>query len=129
MTKFSFAPEVARRPIDPRNAVVFRLEECPPSRKYPEAVKKWESRTAWGVALNRPRRMPGPVRILMEFEDERGRLLNDDLITPILELLDKHRIIDGNHRTVVREVTARFAHIGGVRVTIKSAMDIERRTA
>jgi hypothetical protein len=126
--KMHFAPEVDRRPINTRSAVVFRLE-CPPSRRYPDAVKRWETRTAWAVATNKPRRMPGPVRIFLEFEDGLNRCLTDDIITPILELLDKHRIIDGNHRTVVREVGAKFAHIGGVRVTIESALTIERRVA
>lgn len=128
MTRFSFAPEVDRRPIDTRSAVVFRLE-CPPSRKYPEAVKKWEMRTAWAVAQNRPQRMPGPVRIKLEFQEERGRTLSDDIIDPILNLLDRYSIIDANHRTVVREVTARFAHVGDVLVTIESAVTLERRAA
>jgi hypothetical protein len=128
MTRFSFAPEVDRRPIDTRSAVVFRLE-CPPSRKYPDAVKKWETRTAWAVAMNRPQRMPGPVRIQLEFPEERGRTLSDDIIDPILQMLDKYRIIDGNHRTIVRELTARFAHVGDVLVTIESAVSVERRSA
>lgn len=125
MTKFSFAPEVVRRPIKDRGAVTFDLE-YPPSRRNPEAVKAWAQRTTWAVLANRPGRVPGQVHISLQFEERPGRFIHEDFWAPIIDLCAKNHIIDSDHRSVVREVRARWAAVRGVRVTISPAIQFPR---
>jgi hypothetical protein len=128
MTKFSFAPEIVRRPIKDRGAVTFDLE-YPPSRKNPEAVKSWMLRTRWAMLANRPGRVPGQVRIHLQFEERPGRFISDDFMAPIIALCAQHAVIDADHRSVVRELTAKWASVRGVRITIEPVVHIERRAA
>lgn len=128
MTTFSLAPQVERRPISARNAVTFDLE-YPPRATDDEACKGWESRSSWKVAANRPGRVPGPVKMTVVLEEKSHRRIMEDLTQPIINLCVKHLIIDSDSRNTLREVNMRFGHVHGVRVTIESAVTIERRSA
>jgi Holliday junction resolvase RusA-like endonuclease len=56
------------------------------------------------------------------YEEKRGRRDLDNLIKACLDLLVEYKLIDGDHRTVVRAIAASWSEkVIGVRITISPA--------
>jgi len=132
--KFSLdSYKVERRAIAPGGSVTLSMTFPPsvnnlfansncggrfPSKQY----KAWKDENAWALLAGKFSRVAGPVRLLFEVEDKAGRRDIDNLLKAPLDLLVKHNFIDGDHRSVVREITARWVHgVTGVRITISQA--------
>ena len=129
--KFSLETyKVERRAVAPGKSVVLTMTFPPstnnlfangsgggrfPSKQY----KLWQDENAWVLLAGKFARVPGPVRLLYEIEDKAGRRDIDNLLKAPTDLLVKHKFIDGDHRSVVREITARWVPgVTGLRVTI-----------
>ena len=133
--KFSLDVPVEKRAIH-RNGIVIDLE-FPPSvnnlfvngsrgRFTSDKYKDWQTRAGWEIRANKPGRVPGPVKISFVFEERAGRRDLDNLQKAPLDLLVKHGVIDGDHRSIVREINAKWGAVKGVRVTIESVAQVER---
>jgi Holliday junction resolvase RusA-like endonuclease len=91
-------------------------------RYITQQYKDWRTSAGWKLKIDRTPRLPGPVKITLTYEERRGRRDLDNLLKPVLDLLVEHKIIDGDHRTVVREIAASWsAKVQGVRVTVSPA--------
>lgn len=132
VTRFGLDVPVERRAVRARDAVVIDLD-FPPStnnlfangangRYATQGYRDWQTKAGWMLLADRPGRLAGPVRIRLEYEERSGRRDLDNLIKPVLDLLVKHQVIDGDHRTVVREISAKWAPVKGVRITIEQAI-------
>jgi hypothetical protein len=126
--QFSLDVPVEKRRLKDHRAVTFDLA-FPPSARNAESCELWAQRSGWQIVSNRPGRVPGPVRITLLFEERTGRRISQDMIDPIIELCDKFNIIDAAHRTVIREINAKWAHVSGCRITIEPTVTVERRAA
>lgn len=124
--KFGLDVPVEKRRLNNRGPVSFGLE-FPPSARNAEGCRTWAARSGWDVASKRPGRVPGPVFITLQYEERAGRRISQDMIDPIIELLDKFSIIDAAHRAVIRQITAKWADVKGCLVTIEPA--VERKAA
>lgn len=133
MTKFGLDNcRVERRPIADHGAITFDLP-FPPSvnnlfangkagRFTTQSYRDWQTAAGWRLLADKPGRVPGAVKITLQFEEKRGRRDLDNLIKPVLDLLVKHAVIDGDHRMVVRAIDAMWsAAVQGVRVGIEPA--------
>lgn len=132
MTVFSLGkePRVVRGKIGPHDSVTLDLP-FPPSvnnlfangsrGRFPtQQYRDWQSAAGWKLLADRPSRIPGPVRITFQFEEKAGRRDLDNLQKAPLDLLVKHNVIDGDHRSVVRELHASWSStVQGVRITIE----------
>ena len=112
---------VERRPLADRPALSFELDF--PAGSGSAAHADWLTRAGWRLAANRPDRMPGPVTLALHYEERAGRRDLAGLVQPVVDVLVKHGVIDGDHRSVLRSVTAGWGGEGasdvkGVRVTI-----------
>lgn len=89
------------------------------SRVKSPDYRSWIETAGWELILQRPKRLNGPVELEYLVEDAgRGDLGN--LEKPATDLLVTHRIIEGDHRSIVRRITLAWsAEVKGVRVTIK----------
>lgn len=126
--RFSLDVPVEKRWVKDHGNVTFDLA-FPPSARDAEGCQFWAQRSGWQVAANRPGRVPGPVRITLQYEERTGRRISQDMIDPILMLCEKFQIIDSLHRSCIREVSGKWATVHGVRVTIEPATTIERKAA
>lgn len=123
---------IERRPIADREAITLDLA-FPPSvnnlfangskgRFTTQQYKDWQLHAGWKILAERPGRMPGPVKVTLQYEEKTGRRDLDNLIKPVLDLLVKHNVIDGDHRSVVREIGASWSMgVQGVRILIEPA--------
>ena len=95
-----------------------------------QQYKDWQQAAAWKVLADKPGRLPGPVKISLTYEEKHGRRDLDNLIKPVLDLLVKHKVIDGDHRTVVRGITASWSNaVHGVRIEVWPAAAAPARAA
>jgi crossover junction endodeoxyribonuclease RusA len=133
--RFSLDVPVEKRSIH-RSDITIDLE-FPPSvnnlfvngskgRFTSPAYKDWQTRAGWEIIANRPGRVPGPVKVSFIFEDKAGRRDLDNLQKAPLDLLVKHKVIDGDHRSIVREINAKWGGVKGVRIIIQSLSQVER---
>ena len=87
--------------------------------KSPEYVA-WIKEAGWLLATQHPKPVLGKVKILIEVaEPETDRhqdVCNREKATT--DLLVSHKIIEGDHQKIVREVTMKWAPIQGLRITI-----------
>lgn len=132
MSRLSLDTPVERRAIVDHDSVTIDLP-FPPStnnlfgngksgRFITQQYKDWRTSAGWKLKSDRTPRFPGPVKIALIYEEKRGRRDLDNLLKPCLDLLVEHRIIDGDHRTVVREIAASWSEkVQGVRITIAPA--------
>lgn len=89
-----------------------------PTQQY----RDWQAAAGWKILADRPGRLPGPVKITLILEEKHGRRDLDNLVKAPLDLLVKHSVIDGDHRTVVREINSSWSNkVQGVRITIEPA--------
>lgn len=137
---FGLDVPVEKRRIKDRGAITFDL--CfPPStnnlfantghgRVATQPYRDWQTRAGWEIVSNRPGRIPGAVKVTLQFEEKGGRRDLDNLIKPVLDLCVKHSVIDGDHRSIVRAINASWSgKVQGVRVTIEPAVTVERTAA
>lgn len=133
--RFSLDVPVEKRAIE-RKDITIDLE-FPPSvnnlfvngargRFTSDAYKDWQTRAGWEILANRPGRVPGPVKVSFVFEDKAGRRDLDNLQKAPLDLLVKHKVIDGDHRNIVREIHAKWGAVKGVRIVIHALTNVER---
>lgn len=132
MTKFGLDTPVQRRHIDARSDVVVDLP-FPPStnnlfangkhgRYITQEYKDWRTNAGWKIRAGHIGRLGGPVKVTLVYEERRGRRDLDNLVKPVLDLLVEHKVIDGDHRSIVREINASWSEkIQGVRITISQA--------
>lgn len=123
--RFSLDVPVEKRRVKVGSSVTFDLA-FPPSARDAEGCQFWAQRSGWQVAANKPGRVPGAVRITLQFEERQGRRISQDMIDPILMLCEKFQIIDSLHRSCIREVSGKWATVQGVRVTIEPAVTVQR---
>jgi len=138
--KFSLDVPVERRRINDRGAITFDLS-FPPSvnnlfantthgRVTSQQYRDWQARAGWEIVANRPGRVPGAVNVTLQFEEKNGRRDLDNLIKPVLDLCVKHKVIDGDHRSIVRAISASWSSkVEGVRITIEPAVTVQRAAA
>lgn len=136
MVKFGLDVPVQRKAIAPRESVTIDLP-FPPStnnlfptsksghRFTSDAYKKWQAEAADVLRASCPSRVPGPVKVTV-FLSERGRRINtdsDNYSKAPVDLLVKHKVIDGDGRAVVRETRQVWAGHGfdGIKVLIEQA--------
>jgi len=134
MTKFGLNREVpvTKASLKPHDSIVLDLP-FPPSvnnlfangakGRYPtQQYRDWQTSAGWKIQADKPGRFPGPVKIILLFEEKHGRRDLDNLSKAPLDLLVKHNVIDGDHRTVVREINSSWSNaIQGMRVIIETA--------
>lgn len=135
MKKINFGLDncrVERGPIKAYDSVTLDLP-FPPSvnnlfangssgRFTTQQYKDWQTAAAWKLLADKPGRVPGPVKITLVYEEKHGRRDLDNLLKAVLDLLVKHNVIDGDHRTVLRAISASWSNaVTGVRITIEQA--------
>lgn len=132
MSKFSLDTPVQRRAITAHEAVTIDLPFPPivnnlfangkSGRFTTQQYRDWQTNAGWKIRADRTPRVPGPVSLTLSYEEKSGRRDLDNLLKPVLDLLVKHNLIDGDHRTVVRAIAASWSRkVAGVRVTIAPA--------
>lgn len=86
-----------------------------------EKYSNWLERM--GLYLNRQKRgrFTHPAKILFEVEDKHPRRDISNCIKPLEDLLVKSEIILDDNSKSVRSITAKWAAIDGVRITIERA--------
>lgn len=71
--------------------------------------KAWKFQAEMEIMRQRSGRVPGPVKISLFFEQRKGRHDLDNLIKGPLDTMCKMGVIDGDHSSVVREISAAWA--------------------
>lgn len=90
-------------------------------RKRTDAYTNWLDAAGWELIIQKPAPVLGQVRVAMAIEDE-GRGDIDNLFKATLDLLVTHRVIEGDSRKYVREVSAKWCgHTRGCRVEVQPA--------
>lgn len=124
---------VERRSVNPGEPLVIDLSfppsvnnlfaNSPHGGRFPtKQYKAWQDENAWRIAIDKHRRVPGPVNLSLQYEEKSGRRDLDNLQKAVLDFLVKHNLIDGDHRTVVRRIAAEWSQsVKGVRITISPA--------
>lgn len=82
--------------------------------------RDWKDRNSWFIKSQKPQRVSGPVEIKILVEDSFPRRDIDNTVKPCLDIIADRgmKIIDGDHANVVRKVTAEWADVKGVHLTI-----------
>lgn len=124
--------KVVKASIKDKDGITFDLP-FPPSvnnlfatgsagRFTTQQYRDWQQTAGWRLLADRPGRVPGPVKLTLVYEEKSGRRDLDNLLKAVLDLLVKHNIIDGDHRTVLRSINASWSSkVQGVRITIEPA--------
>jgi len=86
-----------------------------------EAYKEWQFDAGKYLMTVRNRFMSGQVEISLTFSEQSRKMDLDNRIKPVLDLLVKNSIIEGDHNRVVRKITAQWGDACGVHVEIKPA--------
>jgi crossover junction endodeoxyribonuclease RusA len=136
MVKFSLERVRIERRELPDN--IIRLElPFPPSvnnlfangssgRFATKDYRDWQSAATGRVAAARVTRISGPVKVTLVYEEKSGRRDLDNLLKAILDLLVKQNIIDGDHRSIVREIHASWGqNVKGVEVAIERIRKVQ----
>lgn len=78
-----------------------------------ERYRKWRDEAGWVLLSQRPGKVVGPVKLLIELckPDKRARD-TDNFIKGPVDLLVSHLVIEGDDDSIVREVTARWVTNG-----------------
>ena len=81
----------------------------------------WIKEAGWKLASQRPRQVTGRVSIIIEVSDAESTDTWDvaNREKAAVDLLVTHRIIPGDSKRWVREITMRWADVAGVRITIR----------
>lgn len=75
-----------------------------------EKYRQWQYEAGQVLGLQRPARVSGPVSITVELTppDKRKRDIDNAGFKAVLDLLVKHRVIEADDSSIVREITARW---------------------
>jgi crossover junction endodeoxyribonuclease RusA len=82
----------------------------------------WLLEAGFQLKSQRPPLVAGKVSLLIEVEEPKTKIRQDctNRIKAVEDLLVSHRVIQGDDQRFVREVTARWAAVEGVKVTVRS---------
>lgn len=83
------------------------------SKRY----RAWRSAAIWQARLQEPRRMRGPIAISITVEEGAWNDLETLAKAPI-DLLCVLNLIEGDHRSVIREVHLRWGAAPGMRIDV-----------
>lgn len=102
--------QVLHLPYPPSVNGVFRKHN---GSRLAEAYRAWRDAAGWKLQAQRPRKFTGPVKLLLEFRapDRRVRDI-DNLLKAPLDLLVKHKVIEADNSSCLREVTGRWVEAG-----------------
>jgi Holliday junction resolvase RusA-like endonuclease len=142
MVRLTLDVPVQRKAIAPRESVTLELpfpvsvnamfanNGGPGRGRYKtQQYRDWLTAATWRILADKPGRIPGPVSVTLVYEEKNGRRDLDNLIKGVLDLLIERNVIDGDHRSIVREINAKWSKsVQGVRITISQATD-ERAAA
>ena len=80
----------------------------------------WFKEAGYRMNVQRPPLMAGKVTLLIEVEEPKTARRQDvaNREKAVVDLLVKHRVIQGDDQRFVRQITLRWADVAGVRVTI-----------
>lgn len=90
-------------------------------RRYRSAeYEAWITEAGWELKRQRPPKAAGRVSLLIEVAEPKTKRAQDvtNRIKAVEDLLVSHGVIQGDDQRYVRRVTAEWADIEGVRVTI-----------
>jgi hypothetical protein len=88
-----------------------------------QAYATWRAMAADAILQSKPRRMSGPVEILMIFRDRAGRCNLDNLPKACLEILVAKGLIEAGDSRVVRRLTLQWGEAPGATIEIRSLDD------
>ncbi|MGH6828218.1 MAG: hypothetical protein ACREFW_04840 [Rhizomicrobium sp.] len=114
--RFSLDVPVEKRVLKAPGPVSFTLDF---PALYGEGLAEWRARSAVLIAGHHRARVPGPVTLSLSFESRPGRGDLSRLAAPLVGLLVERGLIDGDHRTVLREIRAGWGRGRGVWITIE----------
>ena len=93
------------------------------SRRYrsPE-YKAWADEAGWELARQRPVSVTGRVSLLIEVAEPKTKRATDvtNRIKAVEDLLVSHGVIQGDDQRYVRRVTAEWADIDAIRITVEA---------
>lgn len=75
--------------------------------RTPEYVN-WQIKAGWQIQVARQKPISGPVEVTYRFVDA-GRADLGNLEKAVTDLLVKHRLIEGDHRQIVRDIHLKWA--------------------
>jgi crossover junction endodeoxyribonuclease RusA len=80
----------------------------------------WIKEAGLVMLSQRPKRIKGPVTLLLEVSDSESTTSWDlsNRLKAVEDLLCSHYVIQGDSKKYVREIAMRWADVAGVRVTI-----------
>lgn len=92
-------------------------------RRKTARYKSWLFTAGWELRVQKVRPLHGPVHLDICLPDRDGRAPDaDNVLKATIDLLVRHRVIDGDDKKVVRSVTVRWAEEAAtVRITIRRA--------
>ena len=75
-----------------------------------ERYREWQYEAGQIIGLQRPLPVPGEVKVTVELSppDKRKRDIDNAGFKAVLDLLVKHRVIEGDDSRYVRQITARW---------------------
>lgn len=75
-----------------------------------EKYRQWQYEAGQIIGLQRPGMVPGAVNVTVELSppDKRRRDIDNAGFKAVLDLLVKHRVIEGDDSKFVRQITARW---------------------
>lgn len=81
----------------------------------------WIKEAGHRLNIQRPPLMAGKVMLLLEVEEPKTAHRQDvaNREKAVVDLLVKHRVIQGDDQRFVRQITLRWADVAGVRVTVR----------
>lgn len=126
------APKMFKGMSYPKNAVLRDSEQTQPVRidlPFPTSIhkafrkhngsylseeyKKWRDIAGWKLLGQRPGKLAGPVKVLIELHAPDGRARDaDNFIKAPVDLLVEHGVIEGDSDRCVREITVRWVGRG-----------------
>lgn len=83
------------------------------------AYRKWAEAAGWQIIAQRPERHVGPVSVSVEVEDAGPLADADNLLKALMDLLVSYKIIEADHRKIVRKVSIEWAAVSGCVVSIE----------
>ncbi len=113
---------VIELPMPPSSNNMFATDKKSGRRFRTAEYSGWLLEAGYRLKAQRPPLMAGKVAILIEVEEPKTARRQDcsNRIKAVEDLLVSHRVIQGDCQRFVREITARWAPVNGVRVTVRS---------
>jgi Holliday junction resolvase RusA-like endonuclease len=92
-------------------------------RRKTARYKRWLFTAGWELQAQKVHPLPGPVHLEIWLPDREGRAPDaDNVLKATIDLLVRHRVIDGDDKKVVRSVTVRWAEeAASARIIVRRA--------